>query len=273
MTNTGYEDAALPAAPQVMDWARRQSVITHYRRDQVVFYRGHLPMGLHIILEGSVTLQAEGSQGPDDATTTVGAGWVLGLHELISGEPYPVSAVAREECRVAFIDKTAFERAIAAEGAPLRGLLRQSPAPGPAPGGSYGRPLTRLCAAIILVGGAAGLILAETSPGGPRERGGQLFEKHQCAACHGALGKGGIKNPNAVGGLVPAIDRVAEGFTREELREKLAKGVPAPKKVDPAGADTPLFMPAWGQVLSEKELDSLIEYLLSLMPKGEGEGW
>jgi CRP-like cAMP-binding protein len=83
-------------------------------------------MVLHVILEGSVALQGEGTQGSGDEMISVGAGWVLGLRGLMSGRPYPVSAVALEECRVALIDKTAFELAIAADDAPLRDLLGAS---------------------------------------------------------------------------------------------------------------------------------------------------
>jgi mono/diheme cytochrome c family protein len=100
-----------------------------------------------------------------------------------------------------------------------------------------------------------------------------VFRTYSCSACHGEEGRGGILNPNAIGGLVPPINRVSEGFTKAELREKVRRGVASPQKADSAGADTPLFMPAWEKVLSDKELESLIEYLFSLTPKGEGEEW
>lgn len=257
-----------------MHWARRQSGITSYERDQVIFYGGHRPRGLHIILEGSVALQGGGPQEPSDTAVPVGPGWILGLHGLMAGRPYPVSAVAREECRIAFIDKTAFERAIATEGAPLRGLLGHVSTPGHASVACGWRPLACLFAALMVLGAGAGLLLAETAPVGSREPGAQVFQRFQCFACHGPQGKGGVKNPNAVGGEVPALARVAEGYTVSELKRKIQEGVPKVDKQDPEGPDPPLFMPSWKGVLDDDQLDSLTAYLLSLMPKtGKGEEW
>lgn len=231
-------------------------------------------MGLHIILEGSVALQDADPREAGDTAATAGAGWVLGLHGLMAGRPYPVSAIAREECRIAFIDKTAFERAIAAEGAPLRGLLGHVSTPGHAAGSCGRRPPACLCAALLVLGSGAGLLLAEVAPGGARDQGAQLFQRFQCFACHGPQGKGGVKNPNAVGGEVPALTRVAEGYTVSELKRKIQEGVPKVDKQDPDGPDPPLFMPAWKGVLDDQQFDSLTAYLLSLMPKTEkGEEW
>lgn len=274
MSNRETSGGASAATPQVMDWARRQPGITSYERDQTIFYRGHRPMGLHIILEGSVALQDADGQEPTDTASPVGPGWILGLHGLLAGRPYSVSAIAREECRIAFIDKTAFERALAADGAPLRELLGQPSTPGPLPRSCGGRPLACLCAALMVLGSAVGLLLAETAPGGARDQGAQLFQQFQCFACHGPQGKGGVKNPNAVGGEVPALTRVAEGYTVSELKRKIQEGVPTVDKQDPDGPDPPLFMPAWKGVLNDEQTDSLTAYLLSLTPKTEkGEEW
>jgi mono/diheme cytochrome c family protein len=42
------------------------------------------------------------------------------------------------------------------------------------------------------------------------ERGQWLYRHSGCVACHGANGKGGLKNANALGGYVPALDDLAE---------------------------------------------------------------
>ena len=64
---------------------------------------------------------------------------------------------------------------------------------------------------------------------------------------------------------VPPLIYVAEGFTREELKEMIRKGR-YPARSDPNGTAPPLWMPAWEQKISEEELDALAEYLLSLHP-------
>ena len=40
-------------------------------------------------------------------------------------------------------------------------------------------------------------------------KGWEIYTSKGCVFCHGPEGKGGIKNPNAQGGLIPALERVA----------------------------------------------------------------
>ncbi len=129
---------------------------------------------------------------------------------------------------------------------------------------------------MLVLAGAAGRLLAELAPAdaGASERGRQFFQQYQCAACHGPEGGGGIKNPNAKGGEVPALTKVAEGYTAEELKKKILAGVPVVDKEDPNAADPPLFMPPWKEVLSEDQVEALAAYLLSLAPEPKrGEEW
>jgi mono/diheme cytochrome c family protein len=107
----------------------------------------------------------------------------------------------------------------------------------------------------------------------PVERGRVVFARYGCAACHGEGGRGGVPNPNAQGGLVPPIHRVAEGYSDEELKEVIRKGR-NPVPVDDAAPPPPLRMNAWGTVMGEDELDDLVAYLKSLMPAAApGEEW
>lgn len=107
----------------------------------------------------------------------------------------------------------------------------------------------------------------------PRDRGALVFARYGCARCHGEGGKGGVPNPNAKGGLVNAINRVAEGFTDDEIKDVIRKGritVPESETAPPP----PLRMNSWGVVLGEDELDDLVVYLKSLLPKAKpGEDW
>lgn len=137
---------------------------------------------------------------------------------------------------------------------------------------------TTLLAGIIVLVGVAGLLLAQGNKSvADKEKiqsGEKLFSEFQCFVCHGQAGKGGIKNPNVMGGEVPTLAKVAEGYTTEELKKKILEGVPKVDKQDPNGADPPLFMPAWKEVLSEAQVDSLAAYLMSLMPDSEkGQEW
>ncbi|MEK7656532.1 MAG: cytochrome c [Elusimicrobiota bacterium] len=107
----------------------------------------------------------------------------------------------------------------------------------------------------------------------PVKRGAALYAKVGCVSCHGKNGAGGYPNNNVVGGKIPALTKVAEGFSKEELLDKLRQGVPQSAKADPAGADPLLNMPAWGEKLKDDELGALADYLISLQPKTSGGEW
>ena len=99
----------------------------------------------------------------------------------------------------------------------------------------------------------------------PVKRGEFIFNKAGCVACHGQFGGGGYPNNNVVGGLIPTLTRVSEGYSKAELHAKIQFGqVSIPKD---ASAEKPkIFMPKWGEQLKADEIDALVEYLFSLMP-------
>jgi len=104
----------------------------------------------------------------------------------------------------------------------------------------------------------------------PVERGKDVYRKYGCAGCHGPEGAGGVPNPNAkTAQQVPGLKYVAEGYTKDELKKRILDGqreIPAMDAKKPA---PPLYMPPWRGKIAEGELNDLIPYLMSLMPKGE----
>ncbi len=108
----------------------------------------------------------------------------------------------------------------------------------------------------------------------PVERGRLVFATYGCGACHGADGKGGFANPNAeTDGKVPGVTFVAEGFTRAELRKKILDGLATVGKKDPNGPRPPYRMPGWRGVMTDAEVNDLVEFLFSLYPKTETQSW
>jgi mono/diheme cytochrome c family protein len=101
----------------------------------------------------------------------------------------------------------------------------------------------------------------------------KTFEDYSCYACHGREGKGGVKNPNAIGGLVAPINRVADSFTRKELKKKILDGVPVVQEADSKKETPPLVMPTWEEILSDEQIEAVIEYLINLMPEEEKDEW
>ena len=98
------------------------------------------------------------------------------------------------------------------------------------------------------------------------ERGGLIFNKAGCVACHGQFGGGGYPNNNVAGGLIPALTLVSDGYSKAELHSKIKLGsIPLPN--DPSAPKALVQMPKWGDQLKPDEIDALVEYLYSLRPK------
>jgi mono/diheme cytochrome c family protein len=109
---------------------------------------------------------------------------------------------------------------------------------------------------------------------GPVARGHAVYRKYGCAGCHGLEGKGGVPNPNAkTAQLVPGLIHVAEGYTRDELKERILKGQHEIPALDPKRPPPPLYMPAWAGIIKDAEVNDLVDYLISLKPKGENLGF
>ena len=103
----------------------------------------------------------------------------------------------------------------------------------------------------------------------------KVFTSKGCVFCHGVNGSGGVKNPNAVGGEIPALTKVAEGYSADELKKKIHEGVKSENIATEPGAKSPppLYMPAWENNLTGEEYDQVTAYLMSLSPKKKEESW
>lgn len=108
--------------------------------------------------------------------------------------------------------------------------------------------------------------------GDPVKRGEEIYKRVGCITCHNKGGKGGYPNNNAVGGLVPALQLVADGFSKDELVKKIIEGVAHPASADPAQPAPLLAMPTWEKALNKEEVEAVADYLMSLKPKGASDG-
>lgn len=115
---------------------------------------------------------------------------------------------------------------------------------------------------------------AELAKMTPVERGHTVFQKYGCFQCHGQDAKGGVHNTNAkTAEQVPSLIYVADGYTKAELIAFIKRGERNIPRMNPAGPEPPHFMPQWGPIISDAELDDLSAYLFSLKPKGEDVGF
>jgi mono/diheme cytochrome c family protein len=124
---------------------------------------------------------------------------------------------------------------------------------------------TLACAGLVYPRGRNLVLGVEVTPA---ERGHQVAVEAGCFDCHGPDGIGGVKNPGSAYGEVPGF---ADGTpmmwskNEQELREYVLKGAPARKLADPLYKREMeaqlLTMPAYGSVLSHRQVDDLIVYL------------
>jgi mono/diheme cytochrome c family protein len=139
------------------------------------------------------------------------------------------------------------------------------------------------------------------------DAGSYLYLEKGCVTCHGPEGRGGITNHNSVNSPVPAHNTTAQKLflespedaaafielvtltgdldsleeppdihlfpvvrTRFENAKEIIRRGRYSSKVDPAGPEPPLQMPAWRYIIDEREIDALLVYFVSLAPWDEG---
>ena len=66
---------------------------------------------------------------------------------------------------------------------------------------------------------------------------------------------------------------MAESYTKQELKDKILNGVKQVDKLDPNGPTPPLYMPSFRGLISDDEIELLIGYLDSLLPKKDKDSW
>lgn len=103
------------------------------------------------------------------------------------------------------------------------------------------------------------------------ENGRRRTLRYGCVGCHGPELQGGVKNPNSQGGEVPALIHLADDYTPEEVKAIIRRGK-TPALEDPNKPAPPLYMPTWGKILTEEDLERILAYAWSLRPH-ETEAW
>ncbi len=132
-------------------------------------------------------------------------------------------------------------------------------------------------------------------------RGKVLFETKNCILCHGAGGKGGVKNTNYAKYTIPELASLADKlkipdketadsiikllktntdfeklsenppfrtYSRflaqfNSINQKILNGANVVQKADPLGPVPPLCMPSWEYYLSKEEINAILAYLIN----------
>jgi mono/diheme cytochrome c family protein len=106
-----------------------------------------------------------------------------------------------------------------------------------------------------------------TSGISPVQRGFVVAASSGCFGCHGTGGLTGFQDPDDKLGTVPAFTREAVrtyARTEGEIREWILDGMPQRVRAETApdvGQPALLRMPAWRDVLSQRQVDDLVAYV------------
>ncbi len=95
-----------------------------------------------------------------------------------------------------------------------------------------------------------------TNPSDPHvAMGGHLFVQFACSACHGEQGKGGVSTD------VPALKDVGSEFSVAQLTTIINHGLGESENPQKP------YMPVWGPVISQSQVNDLVEYLQAGLPE------
>jgi len=140
---------------------------------------------------------------------------------------------------------------------------------------------------LALLAGALALVLAAAYLGvrswrgrnvGPVERGFRVAQAHGCFTCHGPGGLKGYEDDGRVGSVPPfTADEVsAHAKTTDEIREWILDGMPRRLRNEPPEPGEPpvITMPAWRDVLTTRQVEDLVAYVVAVSdfgPAPEGQ--
>jgi len=102
------DPSAFLADPDLLQALERHAISISCEADRALFHQGDPPAGLHILLQGEVTLSMTGEDGESLMSTQATAGSLLGLPSLIGNQPYSLTAIARSGAQVSFIARDDF---------------------------------------------------------------------------------------------------------------------------------------------------------------------
>ncbi|MGA2000753.1 MAG: Crp/Fnr family transcriptional regulator [Terriglobales bacterium] len=79
-------------------------------RASVLFVEGQMPRGLYLLCRGRVKLSVSSSDGKTMILKIAEPGEVLGMHAVVSNQPYELTAETVQPCQVVFIKREDFQK-------------------------------------------------------------------------------------------------------------------------------------------------------------------
>lgn len=102
------DPSAFVADPDLILTLEKGSKTISCGGDRVLFRQGEVPDGLYILNRGELALTMTSPSGEPVMQMQASAGSLLGLPGLISGEPYTLTATARNGACLSFVSRDDF---------------------------------------------------------------------------------------------------------------------------------------------------------------------
>lgn len=84
--------------------------VVDFKRGQTLFYEGHYPNGVFVILSGELHFEKGNScKSAEEHYSKIDQGKVVGLSQILSDTPSCCSCIAVTDCKTIFISKTLFD--------------------------------------------------------------------------------------------------------------------------------------------------------------------
>lgn len=84
--------------------------VVDFKKGQTLFYEGHYPNGIFVILSGDLGFKkGDSCHSEEEHYLMVPQGKVVGLPQVVSDFPSCCSCFAATDCKTLFISKTLFE--------------------------------------------------------------------------------------------------------------------------------------------------------------------
>jgi CRP/FNR family transcriptional regulator len=109
-------DSAFPLSDQTLQGLDRIMHATTYPEGSLIFVEGQSPRGVYVLTQGRVKLMTTNRDGKTFIMKIVEPGEILGLHAVVTGNPYELTVETLQPSQLAFISSADFLRFIKQHG-------------------------------------------------------------------------------------------------------------------------------------------------------------
>jgi CRP/FNR family transcriptional regulator len=109
-------DSAFPLSDQTLQGLDRIMHATTYPEGSLIFVEGQAPRGVYVLTQGRVKLMTTNRDGKTFIMKIVEPGEILGLHAVVTGNPYELTVETLQPSQLAFISAADFLRFIKQHG-------------------------------------------------------------------------------------------------------------------------------------------------------------